>query len=160
MKSFLRGVVGLTVVAFLLVSICANADTTQERVHHMSHEVMPFDMGKTLHTFRMTETGGVQRVEVRDPKDAEQVALIRQHLKMEAERFARGDYSDPVHLHGADMPGLAELKADPSGLRVSYRDLPAGGQITFETEDLRLLTAVHRWFGAQLSEHGSDARAE
>jgi hypothetical protein len=26
--------------------------------------------------------------------------------------------------------------------------------------DLRLLTALHRWFGAQLSEHGADARAE
>lgn len=30
----------------------------------------------------------------------------------------------------------------------------------FSTQDRHLLTAIHRWFGAQLSEHGADARAE
>jgi len=25
---------------------------------------------------------------------------------------------------------------------------------------LSILTAIHRWFGAQLSEHGADAKAE
>ena len=32
--------------------------------------------------------------------------------------------------------------------------------ITFETKELGIITAIHRWFGAQLSEHGADARAE
>ena len=39
-------------------------------------------------------------------------------------------------------------------------ELPAGAQLSFKTDDLHLLTAIHRWFGAQLSEHGADARAE
>jgi hypothetical protein len=43
---------------------------------------------------------------------------------------------------------------------VSYAALADGAEITFETTDLRLLTAIHRWFGAQLSEHGSDATSE
>jgi hypothetical protein len=58
------------------------------------------------------------------------------------------------------MPGLAELQANPSAIEVSYNALPDGGQISFKTNDLRMLTAIHRWFGAQLSEHGADARAE
>jgi hypothetical protein len=58
------------------------------------------------------------------------------------------------------MPGLRELQAGAAGVKVSYADLPSGAEITFETTDPRLLTALHRWFGAQLSEHGADARAE
>jgi hypothetical protein len=36
-------------------------------------------------------------------------------------------------------------------------ELPHGAQITFITSDLKLITALHRWFGAQLSDHGADA---
>ena len=117
-------------------------------------------MSKTVHVFKMTVSGGVRQVLVRDPKETDQVALIRQHLQHEAEKLKRGDYSDPARLHGADMPGLAELQANPSALEVSYSELPAGGQISFKTDDLRMLTAIHRWFGAQLSEHGADARTD
>jgi hypothetical protein len=121
---------------------------------------MPFEMSKTVHIFKMTESGGVQRVVVKDPRATDQVALIQQHLKHETERFQHGDYSDPATLHGADMPGLKDLQAGASRIMVSYTALPAGAEITFETTDLHLLTALHRWFGAQLSEHGADARSE
>jgi hypothetical protein len=121
---------------------------------------MPFDMSKTVHIFKMTESGGIQRVVAKDPGAADQIALIRKHLQHEAESFRRGDYSDPAMLHGTDMPGLKELQSGASHIKVSYASFPAGAEITFETTDLRLLTALHRWFGAQLSEHGADARAE
>ncbi|MGA7296278.1 MAG: hypothetical protein WBW92_02045 [Rhodanobacteraceae bacterium] len=136
------------------------AQTPQARVHHMSHEVMPFSMSKTVHIFRMTESGGVQRVVARDPDESDQVALIRQHLRHEAEKFQRGDFSDPARLHGADMPGLKQLRIGAADIKVSYAELPMGAEIRFETTDLHLITAIHRWFGAQLSEHGADARAE
>jgi hypothetical protein len=147
-------------VVLLSSSLAAFAQTAQQHVHRMAHGVMPFDISKTVHVFEMTESGGVQRVLAKDAGDAGQIALIRQHLEHEAERFQRGDYSDPAILHGADMPGLEELHAGASGIKVSYEPLPAGAEITFETTDLHLMTAIHRWFGAQLSEHGSDAKAE
>jgi hypothetical protein len=137
-----------------------NAETPQEKVHQHAHHVMPFEMGKTLHVFRMTESGGVFRVVVRDSSDTNQIAMIRRHLSHEANAFAKGDYSDPAKLHGADMPGLAELQANATKIKVTYADLPGGAQISFETKELKLLTAIHRWFGAQLSEHGADAKAE
>lgn len=141
-------------------AVDAPADAPQEHVHNMAHSVMPFDMSKTLHIFRMTEAGGVQAVVAKDPGAADQIALIRQHLQHEAERFRSGDYSDPGTLHGADMPGLADMRAGAARIKISYATRPAGAEIRFETPDLHLLTAVHRWFGAQLSEHGADARAE
>jgi len=136
------------------------AQTTQEHVHQKAHGVMPFDMSRTVHIFKMTESGGVQRVVAKDPSATDQIALIRKHLQHETESFQRGDYSDPAMLHGTDMPGLKQLQSGASHIKVSYASLPAGAEITFETTDLHLLTALHRWFGAQLSEHGSDARAE
>jgi hypothetical protein len=149
-------------VAFLLLlsGSTAFAQTPQERVHQMAHSVMPFDMSKTIHIFKMTESGGVQRVIAKDVDDTDQIALIRRHLKHEAEKFRRGDYSDPAMLHGSDMPGLKELQAGAAGIKVSYAVLPEGAEIAFETTNIHLLTAIHRWFGAQLSEHGADAKAE
>jgi len=147
-------------ILLLLGSATVSAQTPQEHVHQMSQNVMPFDISKTLHIFKMTESGGVQRVVARNPGETGQVALIQKHLKHEAERFQRGDYSDPATLHGAAMPGLKELRAGAADIAVAYAELPAGAEISFETNDLHLLTAIHRWFGAQLSEHGADARAE
>jgi hypothetical protein len=150
----------ITAIILFYVPLGTFAQTTQEQIHNMSHHVMPFDISKTIHLFRMSESGGVLKVLARDPNETDQILLIRQHLSHEAEMFGRGNYSDPTELHGADMPGIAELRANPSKVTVSFSELPEGAQITFETEDLKMLTAIHRWFGAQLSEHGADARAE
>ena len=126
----------------------------------MGQSVMPFDLDKTTHVFRMTDTGGVQSVVVKDAQDKDQIALIRQHLRHEAEAFRHGDYADPSSLHGKTMPGLSELESGHAAIAVSYSDLPLGAALTFATRDRHLVTAIHRWFGAQLSEHGADARAE
>lgn len=138
----------------------ALAQTPQAHVHDAAHGVMPFDISKTIHVFRMTEQGGVQRVVLRDAAATEQVPFIQQHLEHEAQRFQAGDYSDPGTLHGKDMPGLKDLQTGASRITVTYAALADGAEISFSTDDRHLLTAIHRWFGAQLSEHGADAKAE
>ncbi|MEO6659942.1 MAG: aspartate carbamoyltransferase [Burkholderiaceae bacterium] len=163
MNEQLRGAFGLATVVMVLLLASAPAvfaQTSQAHIHPMARGVMPFDMDKTLHIFQMTESGGVQKVIARSVHADDQVALIQQHLKHEAERFRLGDFADPATLHGADMPGLKELQAGASAIKISYKALPAGAEITFETTDLHLITAIHRWFGAQLSEHGADAKAK
>jgi hypothetical protein len=156
----MRSPLRLLITASALAGSASVAETPQEHVHDRSHAVMPFDISKVVHIFRMTESGGVEQVIARDPAAADQVALIRQHLQHEAERFRQGDYSDPAALHGDDMPGLKDMKVGAARIQVTYATLVAGAEITFETSDLHLVTAVHRWFGAQLSEHGADAKAE
>jgi hypothetical protein len=150
----------LLIALMACTPVGAVAATPQEHVHGASHDVMPFDMGKTLHIFAMNDDGGVQKVVVRDRADLDQVELIRRHVQHEAAAFQKGDYDDPAHLHGAAMPGLAELREHASRVRVTYAPLPDGAEITFEARDRHTVTAIHRWFGAQLSEHGADARAE
>ena len=154
--------VGAAAIAFAASSgiTPALSQTKQEHVHEMGQTVMPFDLSKTTHIFKMTDSGGVQSVVVKDARDKDQVGLIRQHLRHEAEAFQRGDYADPTSLHGLTIPGVSELAGHHEEITVSYSELPLGAAITFETQDRHLVTAVHRWFGAQLSEHGSDARPE
>lgn len=162
-KSFqlVLGIGAAAVASATLLGITpALSQTKQEHVHEMGQTVMPFDLNKTTHIFRMTDSGGVQSVVVKDVRDKDQVELIRQHLRHEAEAFQRGDYTDPTSLHGAKMPSVSELANHHQEIAVSYLELPLGAAITFETQDQHLVTAVHRWFGAQLSEHGADARSE
>jgi hypothetical protein len=35
----------------------------------------------------------------------------------------------------------------------------AGAKLTYRTSDAKLVAALHRWFDAQLSDHGTDAMA-
>jgi hypothetical protein len=145
---------------FFLISAAAMAQTPQEHVHDASHGVMPFDMSKTMHVFAMTDDGGVQKVVAREKTASDQIELIRRHLRHEANAFSNGNFADPGHLHGESMPGLADVKANAARIRVTYAELPDGAQITFQSADMHTITAIHRWFGAQLSEHGADAKAE
>jgi len=131
----------------------------QAMIHNMGQGVMPFDLSQTTHVFEMTEYGGIQQVIAKDPSDSEQIALIQQHIQHETMMFSTGNFSDPMSLHGDNMPGVKEIKAGAEQINIEYTALPDGAQITFSAQDLNIITAIHRWFGAQLSDHGSDAIA-
>jgi hypothetical protein len=96
-------------------------------------------------------------VVVKDPSNKKQIALIRSHLREESEKFGKGDFSDPAKIHGEDMPGLAQLKAGAAKIDVRYSALPDGAQIRYTAKDPKLVTALHQWFSAQLSDHGAHA---
>ena len=124
-------------------------------------DVMPFDLKATTHIFAKTGTGGVQSVVAKDPGDAMQVDLVRKHLKKIQEQFVKGDFSGPSHIHGRDMPGLAQLQsARPGQIKMAYSDVPGGAQVTYSTSTPELVAALHSWFDAQLSDHGVDSIAD
>lgn len=156
-SSVLLAVLGTLGVLFWAGWLTPSPANQQAMVHDMGPQVMPFDLSQTTHIFEMTESGGVQQVIAKDPDDKGQITLIQQHLQHEAMRFSAGDFSDPTSLHGGDIPGVKELARGAAQLKIEYIALPNGAQITFTTQDLQLITAIHRWFGAQLSDHGSDA---
>lgn len=120
-------------------------------------QVMPFDLDRTTHMFQPLNDGGLQTVTSKVATDQEQIALIRQHLQHEAERFRQGDFSDPASIHGSDMPGLASLRAGANKLEVRFDTLPVGAQIRYTTNDPAVLQALHSWFQAQVSDHGKHA---
>lgn len=140
----------------------AEADAQrQTEVSRRGKDVMPFSLSATTHIFTKNAEGGVQRVVAKDPSDTTQVKLIRQHLQEIRQKFLKGDFSDPSHIHGQDMPGLAELtKARPGQLDIAYQEVQGGAQLIYKTTEPTLVVALHKWFDAQLSDHGKDAIEE
>ena len=130
----------------------------QAEVSERGRDVMPFDLAATTHIFTRTAEGGTQQVVARKSTDAAEVKLARQHLKEIREQFLKSDFSGPTHIHGQDMPGLSDLKAaKPGQIAIDYKDVKGGGQLTYKTADATLVAALHKWFAAQLSDHGKDA---
>jgi hypothetical protein len=154
------GFVALTVVWALLVGLPAHAaePSRQDAVRQLSPDVMPFDMARTTHVFSKTPTGGVQRVVAKAIDDSKQTERVRLHLRDLAARFQRRDFSGPSHVHGTEMPGLAQLRASAAtDLHVKYREIPAGAEVEYRSGKPAIVDAIHQWFDAQLADHGADA---
>ena len=132
----------------------------QDDVAERGAAVMPFDLERTTHRFAKNDNGGVQTVVADDPNDTTQVGLIREHLRHEAEQFRQGRFTDPARIHGQQMPGLAALRDSAGRIDVVYADTSDGARITYTTAETQLVTALHAWFDAQVTDHGSHATAE
>jgi hypothetical protein len=154
-----RFVLLLAGVAFaVVIAGCGNDGGDRRRgVAERGSTVMPFDLERTTHRFTKSDTGGVQTVTADDPTDTEQIGLVRQHVRGEADRFVRGDFTDPARIHGDDMPGLRALRGSAGRINVSYEDTVDGGRITYTTTDAGLVSALHAWFDAQVDDHGRHA---
>jgi hypothetical protein len=135
----------------------ASEKRLDEVVERGSH-VMPFDLEQTTHVFSKTEKGGLQQVIVKDPKNSEQIKLIRQHLSKISSEFKKGDFSNPAKIHGKEMPGLDVLRnTKPEQFKVDYKELPNGAEINYASDDKKVINAIHQFFDAQLSDHARHA---
>ena len=131
----------------------------QAQVSKRGEDVRPFSLAATRHIFTKDAEGGVQQVVVRDNSAASQIPLIRRHLRAIRTQFLQGDFYAPSHIHGAQMPGLAEIEgAKPGRLSIEYQDIEGGAQLAYRATDPRLVAAIHEWLDAQVSDHGKDAQ--
>lgn len=145
----------LLVSASVFAAESADSERVEE-VQQSSREVVPYSLDQTLQSFTKTVHGGVQHVVVKPTADKEQVKLIQEHLRELTNQFRKGNFSATQRVHGADMPGLAQLKkAALDDIRYEYESLPNGAQIHFSTEYPQYVQALHEWFDAQRSDHGS-----
>lgn len=122
-------------------------------------QVMPFSLEATLHSFANASDGGTETVTVKNTRDTKNLGLVRSHLKKEATKFSRGDFSDPAFLHGETMPGLALVRAGAKSgrIKIAYSSLPTGAHLRYTTKDAALVEALHAWFATQVADHGEHA---
>ena len=146
---------------FISTSVYVVEKADEKRLNEVADRgshVMPFDLEKTTHIFSKTDTGGIQQVIAKDKSDTEQINLIRNHLSQISNEFKHGNFSNPEKIHGAAMPGLAELKSAETGqIKIVYKEFPDGAEITYSTHIEKLKLAIHQWFDAQLSDHARHA---
>lgn len=111
-----------TFLFFFTLTAIAAPTPRQQEVAKKGAMVMPFNVHNSTHVFQKNPSGGIQQVVAKDPNDKDLVAAIRTHLEMEAERFGKGDYSDPMKIHGKGMPGGAI--SQPCETRADRHHLP------------------------------------
>ena len=153
-------VTGLAVVV-LIASACGSGGAElaerQAVVAEAGAQVMPFALDETTHIFTDTPSGGRQDVVADNPTDDFNVEQIREHLSEEFARFRIGDFSDPEAIHGPEMPGLATLKIRFDEVDIVYSETETGAAITYTASDPDVVNAIHLWFAAQTSDHGTHA---
>jgi len=155
-KSLATILIATAAVIAMMRGTLATETPRQAQVEHTSVRVMPFSLNATMHRFVPTPAGGVQTVFAHDG-DPRQIALVRAHLRKEANAFARGDFTDPATIHGGGMPGLQAMHAGAKRIRVRYAEVRNGASITYATADPALVAAIHAWFHAQVADHGKHA---
>jgi hypothetical protein len=121
--------------------------------------VMGFDLEVSTHRFTKNSAGGVEQVVANNPGDTVTINEIRAHVSAVAKAFSMGDFSSPIAIHGEAMPGLATLRTAGPKLNVTYRDLPNGSEVTYQSDDRVVIEAIGLWFDAQLNDHGQHAVA-
>lgn len=151
-------VIGGAVAGVTMAGENGRSPDRQTEVAQLGATVMPFDLDSTTHVFTPARDGGTQVV-ADEPGDDTQIRLIREHLVKEAKMFARGDFGDPATIHGDEMPGLEELRATYTEIRVVYSRLPDGAKITYTSRDGAAIGALHDWFQAQTGDHGGHAES-
>jgi len=132
-----------------------------DEVHQRTQQVVSFDLDQTQQTFSKTVHGGVQHVVAKSADNTRQIKLIQANLLKMASDFRKGDFSVTERIHGADMPGLTQLKmAETDDIKFEYKALPNGAQIHYSTEYPQYVQALHEWFDAQTREHGNEVIPE
>lgn len=136
----------------------AGDNTRQAAIAERGKDVMPVSLAATTHIFTKTSKGGLQRVVAKNLADIDQAQLVRRHLQELQQQFLKGDYSSPSHIHGKNMPGLRELRFARKGeIALGYQEVGGGAELSYGTHNPALVAALHKWFDAQLSDHGADA---
>ncbi|WP_051241943.1 hypothetical protein [Azohydromonas australica] len=111
-----------------------------------------------IQMFTELDSGGVQRVVARDPGDELQVRLVRRRLRDIRNAVLLGGLAGPGHVPGRDVLALGRLGgATPGSLLVSYRDVPAGGELAYYSRDTAPVAALHAWFDALAADPSADA---
>ncbi len=118
-----------------------------------AHEGMGFSQTTTAHHFFLTANGGVILVTAKDPKNADQIAMVQMHLKHIAGMFSAGDFSIPHFVHDTNPPGVATMKQLRSSIRYTSETMTNGGRIRIESDSPEARAAIHDFLQFQIEDH-------
>ena len=113
---------------------------------------MGVDQSKAAHRFDALPDGG--RIELQSTTgDSADVAAIRQHFRMIADQFTKGDFETPFGVHAEIVPGTAVMHDRKDRISYQRSDLPRGAALRLVTKDPDALRAIHEFMAYQRREH-------
>lgn len=161
MRNYPLIILGLLLSATAASAVEKTALESAAEVRQRVQQIVPYTLDQVQQTFTKTVHGGIQHVVAKSPGNTRQIKLIQAHLLEIANEFRKGNFSVTERMHGAEMPGLAQLKtAKPDDIKFDYKTLPDGAQIHYSTEYPQFVQALHEWFDAQQIEHGNEVIPE
>jgi hypothetical protein len=120
---------------------------------HQMQPGMHFDQMAAVHHFLIETGGGTITLDAKDTADDATRASIREHLKMIAGDFARGDFSSPFATHGEVPPGAKEMARLKTDIHYAYEETAGGGRVVIRTDRPEAVAAIHQFLGYQIKEH-------
>ncbi len=124
----------------------AGVDKRGDKAMGFSHET-------NTHHFLMFKDGGAIQVVPNDPKDADDLKMVRDHLQMIAGMFASGDFRLPMFIHDTTVPGTQTMKKLKSEISYKYEEIPNGAQVRLTTANPKGLQAIHNFMRFQIKDH-------
>ena len=114
---------------------------------------MGFSHERTTHHFHLFANGGSIEIASNDPADTASQKAIRDHLRMIAAKFSRGDFSIPMFIHDKVPPGAETMKELNKKISYLVQDTPGGAEIRITTQDASAIQAVHDFLRFQIEDH-------
>jgi hypothetical protein len=147
-----RTVATIALAVFSVVSPSAAQDP-HAQMNARGAQAMGFDQDRTAHHFYLYTNGGAIDVSVKDEADTANRDAIRSHLPHIAMMFGQGDLSAPMLVHGANVPGTADMARLKGDIAYAYHETPRGGRVDITTTDTSALRAIHEFLRYQIAEH-------
>jgi hypothetical protein len=114
---------------------------------------MGFSHTLTGHHFRLLRDGGAIEVEANRADGEASKAAIREHMKMIAGMFSRGDFSLPMFIHDTVPPGIEVMKRLKGQITYTEQNTAQGAQVRIITKNPDALAAVHEFLRFQIKDH-------
>lgn len=128
------------------------ADTAFAAMQRRGKQAMGVDQYTSTHHFDALPDGG--RIELqRDVDDSAGVMQIRAHLQEIVKAFGSGDFNTPAFVHMQDVPGTKVMAAKHAAITYTYRELPRGGEVRIQTNDIDAVAAIHEFLAFQRKDH-------
>jgi len=116
-------------------------------------QAMGFSHVDNSHHFLLFKDGGAIQVVPKNLKDAANLKVVRQHLKMIADMFASGNFDLPMFIHDTTVPGTQTMKRLKSDITYQYQELPNGAEVRMQTQNPQALQAIHNFMRFQIKDH-------
>ncbi len=145
--------IALTVLALALSSAAQEHHHDHNAMNARGEKAMGFSQTATTHHFRLLPDGGFVQVEANDAGDTMDRDHIRMHLRMQAKKFAAGDFGAPELTHNRVPPGVPEMQKLKSSIRYRYEELDRGGRLRITSKDPAAVAAIHDFLKFQIEDH-------
>lgn len=133
-----------------------SGDSAFGLVQSRGHAAMGVDQYTSSHRFEPLPDGGRITLQ-RDSNDSAGTSQIRNHMRMIALAFGRGDFALPGFVHDRDVPGTAVMAARRARISYITDTLPRGAQLRIRSTDTAAVSAIHQFLAFQRQDHRVEA---